>query len=68
MQIGDRETGLDDSLSFAKVAAEQGVEIECTVWDEMIHVFQQFAEELEDARDAIAQIGKFLQRHWSLKD
>lgn len=68
LQIGDRETGLDDTLSFAKVAAEQGVEIECTVWDEMIHVFQQFAEELNDAREAITQIGEFLQRQWALKE
>mgnify|MGYP003645724658 FL=1 len=68
LQIGDRETGLDDTLSFAKVAAEQGVKIECSVWDEMIHVFQQFAEELEDARTAITQIGEFLQRHWVLHD
>jgi monoterpene epsilon-lactone hydrolase len=68
LQIGDRETGLDDTLSFAKVAAEQGVKVECSVWDDMIHVFQQFAEELDDAREAIAQIGEFLQRQWALKD
>jgi hypothetical protein len=31
----------------------------------MIHVFQQFANELPQAREAISKIGIFLKRHWS---
>jgi acetyl esterase/lipase len=65
LQVGDRETGLDDSTLFAEKARRAGVEVELEVWEAMIHVFQQFAEELPQARDAIARIGCFLDRIWS---
>jgi len=65
LQVGDCETGLDDSTRFAAKAIEAGVDVELQVWPQMIHVFQQFAEELPDARAAITSIGVFLQRHWT---
>jgi epsilon-lactone hydrolase len=65
LQVGDRETGLDDSTRFAEKARHAGVEVELEVWDGMIHVFHQFANELPEARQAIAKIGTFLNRHWS---
>ena len=64
MQVGDRETGLDDSIMFADKARQAGVDVEISVWDEMIHVFQQFAEDLPEARAAIADIGVFLNSKW----
>lgn len=66
LQVGDRETGLDDSTSFAAKARLAGVDVELEVWDGMIHVFQQFAVELPEARAAIARIGDFLKSRWSL--
>lgn len=65
LQVGDRETGLDDSTRFAAAARAAGVEVELEVFAEMIHVFQQFPDDLAQARDAIRQIGEFLTRAWS---
>ncbi|MBI3373695.1 MAG: alpha/beta hydrolase [Betaproteobacteria bacterium] len=66
MQVGDRETVLDDSRNFAAKARAAGVQVELEVWDKMIHVFQQFAAELPQAGLAIDSIGRFLRRHWQL--
>jgi acetyl esterase/lipase len=63
IQVGDRETVLDDSTGFADKARAAGVDVELQVWDDMIHVFQMFGAELPEARQAIASIAKFLNRH-----
>jgi epsilon-lactone hydrolase len=60
IQVGDRETVLDDALMFARHAEAAGVRVQTEVWDGMIHVFQMFAAELPEARAAIASIGQFL--------
>lgn len=65
IQVGERETVLDDSLSFAAKARAAGVDVELEVWDGMIHVFQQFPAELPEAREALASIGRFLHRRWA---
>ncbi len=67
LQVGDRETGLDDSVAFAARARGHGVDVALEVWDGMIHVFQQFPAELPEARAAIARIGNFLASRWSLR-
>lgn len=64
LQVGDRETVLDDSRNFAEKARAAGVEVELEVWDDMIHVFQQFTSELPQALQAIESIGRFLKKHW----
>lgn len=64
-QVGDRETVLDDSRTFAARASAAGVEVQLEVWDDMIHVFQQFTADLPEAGIAIDSIGRFLKRHWS---
>jgi len=66
LQVGDRETGLDDSVLFAQKAAAAGVPVTLEVWEGMIHVFQQFPDELAEARDAVARIGAFLNNIWSM--
>lgn len=60
VQVGDRETGLDDSTLFAAKARAAGVTVTLEVWPQMIHVFQQFAAELPEAREAITRIGAFV--------
>jgi len=57
IQVGDRETVLDDSVMFADKARAAGTEVELQVWDGMIHVFQMFGGELAEARRAIDSIG-----------
>lgn len=64
LQVGDRETGLDDSRHFAAKAQAAGVAVELQVFDGMIHVFQQFPDLLPEARAAIETIGSFLQSAW----
>lgn len=63
IQVGDREAVLDDARDFAAKLEDAGVEVECQVWDEMIHVFQQFPDELSEARQAIRELGNFLSKH-----
>lgn len=65
IQVGDRETVLDDSRRVAKEAAAAGVSAELDVADGMIHVYQLFADELPEARHTIAKAGAFLRRHLS---
>jgi epsilon-lactone hydrolase len=65
LQVGDRETVLDDSTRFAAKARAAGVEVEIEVYDNMTHVFQQFAEIVPEARQAIDSIGRFLVNAWS---
>lgn len=62
IQVGDCEVGLDESHQYADKARLAEVEVELEVWDGMIHVFQQFAQELPEAREAIDKIGKFLRQ------
>jgi monoterpene epsilon-lactone hydrolase len=63
IQVGDRETVLSDSTQFADKARAAGVPVELEVWEEMIHVFQQFPAELTEAREALGSIGAFLREH-----
>lgn len=65
IQVGDRETLLDDSRSLAERARAVGVDVTLEVWDGMIHVFQLFAGELEEGRRAIEGIGAFVRKHMS---
>ena len=67
IQVGDRETVLDDSVMFADKARAAGVEVDLQVWDGMIHVFQMFGTELPEAHRAIAEIARFLDRHLHIK-
>ena len=63
MQVGSRETLLDDTRDFASKARQAGVSVQLEVYPQMIHVFQLFPRDLKAARDAIASIGQFLQSH-----
>jgi monoterpene epsilon-lactone hydrolase len=67
IQVGDRETVLDDSVMFAEKARAAGVDVELQVWDGMIHVFQMFAAELPEACRAIDSIAEFINRHLQMK-
>jgi acetyl esterase/lipase len=68
IQVGDRETVLDDSVMLADLARAAGVDVHLEVWDGMIHVFQMFGAELAEAQQAIASIAQFLNRHLHLRD
>jgi monoterpene epsilon-lactone hydrolase len=63
LQVGDRETVLSDSEGFARKVREAGGRAECQAWPGMVHVFQQFPSELQEAREALAAAGRFLAAH-----
>lgn len=63
IQVGDRETVLDDSRDFADKLKVAGVDVDCQVWKDMIHVFQQFPEILPEAKTAISDLSRFLEKH-----
>jgi monoterpene epsilon-lactone hydrolase len=67
IQVGDRETVLDDSIMFAEKARAAGIDVELQVWDGMIHVFQMFGAELAEARRAIVSIAGFLDNQLQMK-
>jgi acetyl esterase/lipase len=67
IQVGDRETVLDDSTMFTEKARAAGVDVELQVWDGMIHVFQMFGAELAEARQAVDAIAGFLRQHLRIK-
>jgi len=60
IQVGDYESLLDDSRLLAERARAAGVDVTLQVWDEMIHVFQLFADELEEGKRAIGEVGSFV--------
>lgn len=63
IQVGDRETVLDDARDFAAKLEDAKVPVTCQVWDDMIHVFQQFPDELPEAKQALHDMGQFLRKH-----
>ncbi len=62
-QVGGRETLVSDSEQFAARARAAGADARAEIWPDMIHVFQQFPEELREAREAVAIGGRFLATH-----
>lgn len=63
LQVGDRETVLSDSVLFAQRVNAAGGRAVCHAWPEMVHVFQQFPNEVPQARQALAEGGLFLAAH-----
>lgn len=59
LQVGERETVVSDSEAFVHRARAAGAQAELQVWPGMIHVFQQFPALLAEARDALADGGRF---------
>ena len=60
IQVGADEILLDDSRQLAARARTAGVTAECQVWDDMIHVFQWFGPMLQEGRDAIDGLGRWI--------
>src|SRR5690606_19550478 len=60
LQVGECETVVSDSEAFASKAVAAGAKVELQIWPGMIHVFQQFPVMLTEARDALADGGRFL--------
>ena len=62
IQVGTRETLLDDSTRFADKASRAGVNVTLEPWDEMIHVWHAFAPLLPESQQAIDRIGEYVRK------
>ncbi len=60
LQVGTGELLLDDATRFAERAEVAGVDVTLELWEDVFHVWHSFADLLPEARDAIAQIGTYL--------
>ena len=63
IQAGTEEVLLDDSRVCAEKALKAGTKVDLLVWTGMIHDFQMWAKVLPDARRAIRDIGRFVEKH-----
>jgi acetyl esterase/lipase len=63
IQVGTDEILLSDSERLAKRAEKAGVDTTIQIWEGMWHDFQTFAVIAPEARDAIDDIGEFLEEH-----
>jgi hypothetical protein len=59
--VGAAETLLDDSVRISAVAGAAGVRVTLDIWPDMIHAFSLFLPQLAVARQALAQVGEFVQ-------
>ena len=62
IHAGDHEVLLSDAIRLAEKAKAAGVQVQLEIWDEMWHVWHAWAEELPEAREAIARIGAFVRQ------
>jgi acetyl esterase/lipase len=63
IQVGSRETLLDDAVRVAENAKKAGVEVDLDVWEGQIHVWQIFASRLDEGEEAIQRLGAFVRKH-----
>ncbi|GHO49093.1 alpha/beta hydrolase [Ktedonospora formicarum] len=68
IDVGHDEVLLDDSLKIAEHARAVHVPVELAVWDDMWHVFQQYASVLPEGQQSLEQIGRFIRRHTQLSE
>jgi phosphinothricin tripeptide acetyl hydrolase len=60
IHVGSDEVLLDDALGLAARAREAGVDVTVREWPAMIHVWHWFQPMLDEADQAIAEIGGFV--------
>lgn len=60
IDVGDAELLLDDATGVAESARAAGVEVTCTVWPGMYHIFHGAAGVLPEAQIALDRIGAFV--------
>jgi acetyl esterase/lipase len=60
VQASEVEMLRDDSRRYVNRAQAAGSPVKLQTWNHMVHVWQIFNPELPEAREALAEIGKFL--------
>lgn len=60
LQVGSAETLVDEVSAFANCASESEVDVELQIWENMVHVWHSFSEDLPESRMAIQSIADWL--------
>ncbi len=60
LQVSEVEMLFDDSRRYANRAQAAGSPVRLQRWSHMVHVWQIFNPELPEAREALAEVGRFL--------
>lgn len=63
VHASEAEMLLDDSRRYVNKARSAGSPVTLQTWSHMVHVWQIFYPELPEGREALEEIGKFLQTH-----
>ncbi len=63
IQAGGIEVIRDDAVLLAEKAKTFGVDVTLEIYEGMIHVFQSFANKLEESMEAWKNIGSFVKKH-----
>lgn len=67
IQVGSRETLLDDSTRLADKVEQAGGNVSLEIWPGMIHQWQIFPFWLDDARRSVARVAEFALSHFADK-
>jgi acetyl esterase/lipase len=63
IQVGNNETGRDDSTRFAEKAALSGSAVQIKVWKDMFHCFPLLAPMFPEATAALNEVCQFIDHH-----
>jgi len=63
IQTGTSEILHHDAVKFANRAKQAGVTAYLSIWKDMFHVWHYFARYLPQGRQALEEIGRFIQHH-----
>ncbi len=63
VQAGSLEVLMDDAVHLSEKAKNAGVKVTLEIWPDMFHVWHFFSRFLVQGREAVAEIGKFIQSH-----
>jgi len=66
IQVGDHEVLLSDSTRLAERAKTAGVDVTLEIWENLWHVFQSLAAVLPEAKQAINNVGKWVQNRFDV--
>jgi acetyl esterase/lipase len=66
IHVGDHELLLNDATRLADQARAVGVAVDIEVWNEMWHVWHAWADELPEARAALATIAAWIEKQLAM--
>lgn len=63
LQASECEMIFDDSRRYVAKAVAAGSPAELQSWQNMVHVWQMFVQQMPEAQQALTEIGHFIERH-----